>query len=162
MVLPFSIAFIHSWHSSLLQACKISGCLNGPVILNEQLSSGSLSTMSMAANGRLPFSFSWMIINFVLRLWPLSSIVSRVGKRGEEREKECGERDKERGKRVKGNVQYCKIMIPDPKCSPDHRLGSLLLYPLFCWSIREPLKKTVKCGLSGINNYYFIAMNKPP
>lgn len=24
--------------------------------------------MSMAANGRLPFSFSWMIINFVLML----------------------------------------------------------------------------------------------
>jgi len=34
--------------------------------------------------------------------------VSRVRKRGEGKEKECGEREKERGKRVKGNVQYCK------------------------------------------------------
>ena len=80
------------------------------MILNEQLSSGSLSTVSMAANGRLPFSFSWMIINFVLCLRPLSSIESRVekGGGGDGREKKHGERNKERGKRVKGNVQYCK------------------------------------------------------
>ena len=37
--------------------------------------------------------------------------------------------------------------------------GSLLLYSLFCWSICEPLKKPVKCGLSGMNN--FTEINKP-
>ena len=56
---PFSIAFIHSWQSSLPDACKIRGCLKGPVIFNEVSSSGILSTASMAARGNLPLSFSW-------------------------------------------------------------------------------------------------------
>ena len=34
-----------------------------------------------------------------------------------------------------------------------HIHGSLLLYSLFCWSIWEPLKKPVQCGLSRINNF---------
>ena len=42
-----------------------------------------------------------------------------------------------------------------------HRVhGSLLLYSLLSWSFCKPLKKPVKCGLSGMNN--FIEMKKPP
>ena len=42
-----------------------------------------------------------------------------------------------------------------------HDHGSLLLYSLFCWGIREPLEKPVngvKCKLSEMNN--FIELNK--
>ena len=42
-----------------------------------------------------------------------------------------------------------------------HRVHeSLLLYSLFCWSFCEPLKKPVKCGLSGMNNFF--ETKKPP
>ena len=69
-VSPFSIALIQSSHSSLSDACRISGCLKGYVILNELLSSGSFSTASMAASGILPLSFSWSDINVMIkRLW---------------------------------------------------------------------------------------------
>lgn len=71
-----------------------------------------------------------------------------------------GEGIRKEEKESKAMYSTVKLMIPDPKCSPDHRLGSLLLYPPFCWSIREPLKNTVKCGLSGINNYFFFFCNE--